>query len=62
LKDVEAKAVGADFKRETFEDFARMVPTLINPLSDLRASKEYRLKVSQNFFLKCFDELSVEVK
>lgn len=62
LKDIEVKAVGADFKRDTFEDFAKMVPTLIHPLSDLRASKEYRIKVSQNFFLKCFDELKSEVK
>lgn len=62
LKDVEAAATGADFKRETFEGFAKMIPTLINPLSDLRASKEYRLKVSQNFFLKCFDELKAEVQ
>lgn len=62
LKDIETKALGADFKRETFENFAKMIPALINPLSDLRASKEYRIKVAQNFFLKSFDELNGEMQ
>jgi xanthine dehydrogenase small subunit len=62
LNQIESKAINADFKRESFEDFAKMIPSLINPLSDLRASKEYRLKVAQNFFLKCFDELNAEAK
>lgn len=61
LKDIEARAVGREFTRETFADFAQMLPGLINPLSDLRASREYRMLVSQNFFKKCFEELSAEV-
>ncbi|MDD4976459.1 MAG: FAD binding domain-containing protein [Bacteriovorax sp.] len=58
LKDIELKMIGADFSKLTFEDIAKTLPQYISPLSDLRASKEYRMKVAQNFFLKFHNEIS----
>ncbi len=60
MKSIEAGIVGASFTRKTFEDIAMNIPNLISPLSDVRASKEYRLKLAQNFFLKFYDEVSKE--
>jgi xanthine dehydrogenase small subunit len=61
LKDMENKISGKPFVKEHFEEIAKELPNIINPLSDLRASKEYRMKVSQNFFLKFFNEISAGV-
>lgn len=58
LKDIEDKILGEDFSRVPFEAIAKQLPLVINPLSDLRASKEYRMKLAQNFFLKFHDEIS----
>ena len=62
LSVIESSLVGKPFNRKTFEDVGSILPTLISPLSDLRASKEYRMKLCQNFFLKFFDEVSLGVK
>jgi xanthine dehydrogenase small subunit len=61
LKDIEAKVVGADFTKSTFEAITKTLPQVISPLSDLRASKEYRMKLAQNFFLKFHNEISTGV-
>lgn len=58
LKDIEAKVVGQDFSKAQFEAIAKELPQIITPLSDLRASKEYRMKLAQNFFLKFHNEIS----
>jgi xanthine dehydrogenase small subunit len=58
LKEIENKLQGMDFNRKTFEEAAAMMPTLINPLSDLRASKEYRMLLAKNFFLKFHDDIA----
>lgn len=58
VKDLEAKAKGADFSAATFESLALELPNIIKPLSDLRASKEYRMKLAQNFFKKFHNEIS----
>ena len=58
LKEIEAKLIGADFSKSTFEAISKSLPQFITPLSDLRASKEYRMKVAQNFFLKFHNEVS----
>jgi xanthine dehydrogenase small subunit len=58
LNEIEKMAIGADFSRKTFEELANKLPEIISPLSDLRASKEYRMKLVQNYFLKFYDELS----
>ena len=62
LKDIEQKSVGLDFKKSTFETIAKTLPQIISPLSDLRASKEYRMKVAENFFLKFHQEISSGVR
>lgn len=61
LKDIETNCKGADFKQETFKSIAGSIPQYISPLSDLRASKEYRMKLVQNFFLKFYNEISAGV-
>ena len=58
LKSMEEKIKGQDFRKEIFKAIGDELPKLITPLSDLRASKEYRMKVAQNFFLKFYDEVS----
>jgi xanthine dehydrogenase small subunit len=57
LVEIENKMVGEKFSRDTFIKHAESLPLYISPLSDLRASKEYRMLVSQNFFKKFFDEV-----
>jgi len=61
LAKLESQLIGKDFKRDVFQDIALELPQLISPLSDLRASKEYRMKLCQNFFLKFFDEVSSDL-
>lgn len=61
LKDQELKMIGQDFKIEPFKAIVSELPTLIKPLSDLRASKEYRMLLAQNFFLKFYKEVSTGV-
>lgn len=61
LKDIESKIVGEDFTKSTFEAVALSLQQVISPLSDLRASKEYRMKLAQNFFLKFHNEISTGV-
>lgn len=58
LTEIEKKIVGEAFTRDTFVKHANTLPQYISPLSDLRASKEYRMLLSQNFFKKFYDEVS----
>jgi xanthine dehydrogenase small subunit len=58
LKDIEAKVCGQDFSKDNFVAITKELPSIISPLSDLRASKEYRMKLAQNFFLKFHNEIS----
>lgn len=62
LHDIEASHIGAEFNSDTFEDIALSLPQFISPLSDLRASKEYRMLISQNFVRKFYKELSLEAQ
>lgn len=62
LFDIESKMKGMDFSQKTFKEMADLLPHYISPLSDLRASKEYRMLVCQNFFKKCYAELVTEIK
>lgn len=61
LTELEALMVGKDFTRATFEKIGKDFNKYITPLSDLRASKEYRLKLCENLFLKYYDEVSLEL-
>jgi xanthine dehydrogenase small subunit len=58
LKGIEAKICGQDFTKDNFAAITKELPSVISPLSDLRASKEYRMKLAQNFFLKFHNEIS----
>ena len=58
MSGIEAKVIGQDFSKAQFEAIANELPSIIKPLSDLRASKEYRMKLAQNFFLKFHNEIS----
>ena len=58
LDSLEKKYIGADFSETTFKSMVTELPTLVSPLSDLRASKEYRMKLCQNYFMKFFHEIS----
>jgi xanthine dehydrogenase small subunit len=58
LTQIEQDSIGLDFTSNTFEEIAQNLPQYISPISDLRASKEYRLLVSQNFMRKFYFELS----
>lgn len=58
LQEIEQKMLGEEFSLETFTKFSKSLPEYITPLSDLRASKEYRMLVSQNFFKKFYHEVA----
>jgi xanthine dehydrogenase small subunit len=60
LPQVEQLLVGKAFNEKTFADAGVLAASLITPISDLRASREYRQLVTENLFKKCFHELSVE--
>lgn len=61
LNDIETKLTGMDFSVKAFEDAAETLNQYIKPLSDLRASSEYRMLVSKNYFKKFAKEISVEI-
>lgn len=61
LPDLEKDLIGAKFSESVFKDAGVKARTLIKPISDLRATDQYRLQVTENLFRKCFDELSEEL-
>lgn len=58
LRDIESSVLGQSFSKATFLSVIKVLPQFISPLSDLRASREYRMKVSKNYFLKFYDEIT----
>lgn len=62
LTELEQKICGKKFELRTFEEAGTLAASMITPISDLRASQEYRRLVTANLFKKCFHELSVETK
>ncbi|GIL18105.1 MAG: xanthine dehydrogenase small subunit [Oligoflexia bacterium] len=58
LNQVEKKYIGQALTKETVQRLGEEVSGSINPLSDLRASKEYRYLLVKNFIHKFFDEIS----
>jgi xanthine dehydrogenase small subunit len=60
LFDLEKKLIGKEVSEKNFIDVANELDQFIFPLSDLRASKEYRMIVAKNFFKKCVNELESE--
>ncbi|UXR66232.1 FAD binding domain-containing protein [Bdellovibrio bacteriovorus] len=61
LPELEKAAQGQKFSEALFADLGKQVRSLIKPISDLRASHEYRLKVAENLFKKCHLELEQEI-
>lgn len=61
LTDIEARLTGQDFSEKAFIDAAETLDQFIKPLSDLRASREYRMLVSKNYFKKFAKEISLEI-
>ena len=57
---LEEEVIGKNFSESLFLKLSENVANYITPLSDVRGTKEYRLKLSQNLFLKCSDELKHE--
>jgi xanthine dehydrogenase small subunit len=54
LRSIEHFFKGKEFNKETFDQASSMIDELISPLSDLRASKEYRMLVAKNFLKKFY--------
>lgn len=56
--EFEKRWQGAKFERKIFEEAGVELSHLLTPISDLRGSSAYRLKLCQNLLLKFFDEIS----
>ena len=61
LSDIEASLIGKDFSEKIFSDAGATLGQYIKPLSDLRASKEYRMLVAENYFKKFAREVGGEL-
>ncbi len=61
LPDLEKDLVGSQFSESVFANAGAKARSLIKPISDLRATDQYRLQVTENLFRKCFEELSQEI-
>ena len=61
MSDIEKNLTGKDFSEQLFLDAAQSLDQYIKPLSDLRASKEYRMLVAGNFFKKFAREVGGEL-
>lgn len=61
LSEIEAELLGKDFSEKIFHEAASTLGQYIKPLSDLRASKEYRMLVAENYFKKFASEIGGEL-
>jgi len=57
LPQIESQMKGVKFDPILFEKVSLDLDKIVSPLSDLRATKEYRLLVAKNFFKKCALEM-----
>lgn len=62
LFDIEAKLLNQDFSEDLFAASGDSLDQYIKPLSDLRASSEYRMLVARNYFKKFAKEISLEIR
>lgn len=62
LSSLENGLTGQKFSQALFDQKSNELDNLISPLSDLRASKEYRMLVAKNFMKKFARELTAEAK
>lgn len=56
MKQLEAQWTGAQFSRALVERSAAGLAELVSPISDVRGSKEFRLRLCRNLMLKFADE------
>ncbi|MBC7428720.1 MAG: FAD binding domain-containing protein [Bacteriovorax sp.] len=61
MTEIEKSLAGKDFSVSLFENAATSLDQYISPLSDLRASKEYRMLVAKNYFKKFAQEIGGEL-
>lgn len=62
MTEIEKMLEGHAFTESLLKQAGQKARTLIKPLSDLRASEEYRLKVVENLFHKFFVEITSDSK
>lgn len=60
LSEIEADLQGQQFTEALFKTVGKKAQQQIKPISDLRATDNYRLKVAENLFHKCYVELTAE--
>ncbi|WP_413943161.1 xanthine dehydrogenase small subunit [Bdellovibrio sp. HCB-162] len=60
LPQIEKTLQGAQFTERVFKNAGMEARQHIKPISDLRATEDYRLQVAENLFHKCFVELREE--
>jgi xanthine dehydrogenase small subunit len=61
MTEIEKFLTGKDFSEVLFETTGTSLDKYISPLSDLRASKEYRMLVARNYFKKFAFEIGGEL-
>ncbi len=59
FKDLEEKLIGEKPKRELFEALAKEYSDRVKPISDVRASAEYRKKLVRNLLIKAYLNLNL---
>lgn len=60
LGEVENFLTGKPFKLETFKQAGKLAASSLAPLTDVRGSREYRLKLAENIFAKLYHEIEEE--
>lgn len=60
LKEVEEYLIGKDHRLETYQKAGQLARSIIEPLSDVRGSREYRLQLAQNIMTKFYYETEKE--
>lgn len=59
-RNCEKALKGKPFNQQTIDEAKRALTEDFSPMSDVRASSEYRMQVAQNLLQKCFIELTHE--
>ncbi|WP_206076385.1 FAD binding domain-containing protein [Marinitoga lauensis] len=60
FKELEKEMIGKKFSKETFEEFGEKYMQNINPITDVRATAEYRKKMVKNLLIKAYYKFSRE--
>ena len=55
VDEIEAMALGMPFTEETAQILAQKAKTIVKPITDVRASGEYRKEVSGNLVIGMFE-------